>query len=67
LEEKSMDNTSQSKHFITNSGKNSLSKILNGVLPKSNAVDFLVGYFYFSGIKKIREYIADKKMRILVT
>ena len=56
----------QSEHFITNSGEKSLSKILNGILPKSDDLDFLVGYFYFSGINEIREYIGDKKMRILV-
>ena len=56
----------QSEHFITNSGEKSLSKILNGILPKSDALDFLVGYFYFSGINEIREFIGDKKMRILV-
>ncbi|MCL2435826.1 MAG: phospholipase D-like domain-containing protein [Lentimicrobiaceae bacterium] len=55
-----------SEHFITNSGEKSLSKILKGILPKSNALDFLVGYFYFSGIQEIKEHIADKKLRILV-
>ena len=55
----------QSEHFITNSGEKSLSKILNGILPKSEALDFLVGYFYFSGINEIQESLGDKKMRIL--
>jgi len=55
-----------SEHFITNSGEKSLSKILKGILPKTNALDFLVGYFYFSGIQEIRENIIDKNMRILV-
>lgn len=55
-----------SEHFITNSSEKSLSKILNGILPKSGSLDFLVGYFYFSGIQEIRENIVDKKMRILV-
>jgi hypothetical protein len=31
-----------SEHFITNSDEKSLSKILKGILPKSNALDFLV-------------------------
>ncbi|MDR2972662.1 MAG: phospholipase D-like domain-containing protein [Bacteroidales bacterium] len=55
-----------SEHFITNSGEKSLSKILNGILPKTKAFDFLVGYFYFSGIKEIKEHIEDKEIRILV-
>ena len=29
-------------------------------------MDFLVGYFYFSGLKEIYQYIEDKPMRILV-
>jgi len=36
-----------SEHFITNSSEKSLSKILNGIMPKTNTLDFLVGYFYF--------------------
>ena len=55
-----------SEHFITNSDEKSLSKILKGILPKSNVLDFLVGYFYFSGIQEIKEHIVDKKLRILV-
>jgi len=56
----------QSEHFITNSGEKTLSKVLNGILPKTKALDFLVGYFYFSGIKEIREHLEDRKIRILV-
>ncbi|MDR3235935.1 MAG: phospholipase D-like domain-containing protein [Prevotellaceae bacterium] len=55
-----------SEHFITNSSDKSLSKIINGIMPKTNALDFLVGYFYFSGIEEIYQNIADKNMRILV-
>jgi hypothetical protein len=55
-----------SEHFITNSGDKSLSTVINGIMPKTNALDFLVGYFYFSGIKEIYEHIAEKKIRILV-
>ena len=55
-----------SEHFITNSGEKSLAKILNGILPKTKTLDFLVGYFYFSGIKEIKTHIENKKMRILV-
>ena len=53
-------------HFITNNSENSLSKIVKGIMPKVNALDFLVAYFYFSGIKEIKEHIADKQIRILV-
>ena len=51
--------------FITNQNK-LLSDIINGILPKSQAVDILVGYFYFSGYKLISENLQDKKVRILV-
>ena len=33
---------------------------------KASKLDFLVGYFYFSGIEEIYKNIDDKKMRILV-
>lgn len=36
--------------FITNKDK-LLSDIINGILPKSQSLDVLVGYFYFSGYK----------------
>ena len=51
--------------FITNQNK-LLSDIINGILPKSQAIDILVGYFYFSGYKLISENLQDKKVRILV-
>ena len=51
--------------FITNQDK-LLSDIINGILPKSKAVDILVGYFYFSGYKLISENLQDKNVRILV-
>ena len=54
-------------HFIQNTGDNSLSQIINNLLPsKTKAMDFLVGYFYFSGIQEIYKNIDDKPMRILV-
>ena len=55
-----------SEYFITNYGEKTLSNALSNILPKTDALDFLVGYFYFSGIQEIKEHIADKKMRILV-
>ncbi len=54
-------------HFIQNTGENSLANIINNLLPgKTKAMDFLVGYFYFSGIQEIYSNIEDKPMRILV-
>lgn len=56
-----------SEYFITNKGEKSLSKVIQGILPsKASKLDFLVGYFYFSGIEEIYKNIDDKKMRILV-
>ena len=51
--------------FITNKDK-LLSDIINGILPKSQSLDVLVGYFYFSGYKLISEKLIDKHVRILV-
>lgn len=51
--------------FITNKDK-LLSDIINGILPKSQSLDILVGYFYFSGYKLISEKLIDKHVRILV-
>lgn len=62
-----MDINLTSEHFITNNGEKSLSKIIQNILPaKANTLDFLVGYFYFSGIEEIYKHISGKKMRILV-
>lgn len=61
------ENELSSEHFITNSGSKSLAKVIEGILPhKAASLDFLVGYFYFSGIEEIYKNISDKKMRILV-
>jgi superfamily II DNA or RNA helicase len=51
--------------FITNQGK-LLSEIINGILPKTSAVDILVGYFYFSGYQLLSQGLKDKHIRILV-
>lgn len=54
-------------HFIQNTGEQSLSKIINNLLPaKTKAMDFLVGYFYFSGMEEVYNNLEDKAMRILV-
>ena len=54
-----------SSNFITNKEK-FLSDIINGILPKSNSVDILVGYFYYSGYVQLSENLKDKQIRILV-
>lgn len=54
-----------SSSFITNKEK-FLSDIINGILPKTNAVDILVGYFYYSGYIQLSESLKDKQIRILV-
>lgn len=54
-----------SNHFITNKEK-FLSDIINGILPKTSAVDILVGYFYYSGYIQLSEKLQDKQIRILV-
>jgi superfamily II DNA or RNA helicase len=51
--------------FITNQEK-LLSEILETYIPHSKQLDFLVGYFYFSGLYGIYKEIKDKKLRILV-
>lgn len=54
-----------SSSFITNKEK-FLSDIINGILPKTDAVDILVGYFYYSGYIELSEKLKDKQIRILV-
>lgn len=54
-----------SSSFITNKEK-FLSDIINGILPKTNAVDILVGYFYYSGYIQLSKNLKDKQIRILV-
>lgn len=54
-----------SSSFITNKEK-FLFDIINGILPKTDAVDILVGYFYFSGYMQLSEKLKDKQIRILV-
>lgn len=43
-----------------------MSEIIQGILPKTNAVDILVGYFFFSGYYLLSQGLADKRLRILV-
>lgn len=51
--------------FIVNYDK-LLTDIINNILPKSDASDMLVGYFYFSGYQELYKGLHDKKIRILV-
>ena len=51
--------------FITNQ-KEFLSEIINKILPSSEKLFFLVGYFYFSGFEQIYQNIVDKKIKILI-
>ena len=52
-------------NFITNQDK-FLSDIINGIFPKTKAVNILVGYFFYSGYATISERLKNKKVRILV-
>lgn len=40
------------KNFITNSGADSLKKRISELIEHSDELKFLVGFFYFSGIKE---------------
>ena len=51
--------------FITNQDK-LLSELLESYIPNSKQLDFLVGYFYFSGFHGIYTKIKEQKLRILV-
>jgi ERCC4-related helicase len=60
-----MKQLSDKTKFVTN--KNDvMSKVINIYMPHSDKLDFLVGYFYFSGFESIYKQIGDKPMRILV-
>jgi len=43
-----------------------LSSVMEDIIPKTEKLHFLVGYFYFSGFHKLYQSIKDKKLRILV-
>ncbi len=43
-----------------------MSEIIQGILPKTDAVDILVGYFFFSGYYLLSQGLVNKKLRILV-
>ncbi len=51
--------------FITNEDR-LLSDVVNNVLPSSENLYFLVGYFFFSGFQEIYKNLEDKEVKILV-
>uniref|UniRef100_A0A7C3N7P7 Helicase n=1 Tax=candidate division WOR-3 bacterium TaxID=2052148 RepID=A0A7C3N7P7_UNCW3 len=51
--------------FITNQ-EILLSDIINDILPTTDELYFLVGYFYFSGYKELYENIKHKTLKILI-
>jgi hypothetical protein len=51
--------------FITNQ-ETLFKNLLESYIPDSKQLDFLVGYFFFSGFHGIYKYMGDKKTRILV-
>lgn len=54
-----------SHQFITNQEK-LLSEVFNNILPSSQSLYFLVGYFYFSGFEEIYKNVEDKNIQILI-
>jgi len=54
-----------SHQFITNQEK-LLSEVFNNILPSSQSLYFLVGYFYFSGFEEIYTNVQDKNIQILI-
>jgi superfamily II DNA or RNA helicase len=51
--------------FITNQEK-LLSQVINDVIPSTDQLKFLVGFFYFSGFSEICEGLEDKPLKILI-
>ena len=51
--------------FITNQQR-LLSDVVNNILPSSQKLYALVGYFYFSGFQELYQNLVDKEIRILV-
>lgn len=57
------------KNFITNSGAANLKRRLTDLIAKSDELKFLVGFFYFSGIRELYEGLKnnpDVVMKVLV-
>ena len=51
--------------LITNQGE-FLNEIIRDIVPCSENLYFLVGYFYFSGFEEIYKEVGDKHLKILV-
>ncbi len=51
--------------FITNQER-LLTDVVNNILPSSQKLYALVGYFYFSGFQELYQNLTDKEIRILV-
>src|SRR3990172_9212475 len=47
------------KNFITNNSETNLKKRLIELIQKSDELKFLVGFFYFSGIRELYEGLKD--------
>jgi len=43
-----------------------LSEIIENILPATNSLDIIVGFFYFSWFQRIYKELKDKKIRVLV-
>lgn len=54
-----------SAKFITNQGK-FLSEVINNILPSTQKLYVLAGYFYFSGFEELYKTIEDKEVKILI-
>ncbi|MBV6477755.1 MAG: RNA polymerase-associated protein RapA [Ignavibacteria bacterium] len=51
--------------FITNQSK-LLSEVFKNIIPSTENLYFLVGYFYFSGFEEIHQEVKDRNLKILV-
>jgi len=47
------------KNFITNTGSKNLKRRLIELIQKSDELKFLVGFFYFSGIRELYDGLKD--------
>lgn len=54
-----------SAQIITNQ-QQLLSDVVNKIMPSSEKLYFLVGYFYFSGFEEIYKNVGDKEVKILI-
>ena len=51
--------------FITNKER-ILNETIENILPTTEKIDLLVGFFFFSGFKWLAENLKDKKIRVLI-